>query len=146
MRGIWLAGAVLALAAGASPAAADDPVAVLRDSTLFGEWMPNCHAPRSLDNFLSVFDLDPEGQARTMYDGGGGRQITYSLRSGWQDGDRVMTEQITAKGESIEVVRIIEGDRMRVISSRNVTTGIDYVIDAVFTSDGDPTPFERRCG
>ncbi len=147
MRNILIMAAVALLMTSPAVAANDDPAQALGDWGLLGSWSRDC-ADTSGDASITTYAARSDGKVVLTYNMGPeispNVYIVNSVRI-VSPSQVVMQETYESDGRPFEVTLHKEGDRIRVMQSRNPETGQVFVRDGVITANGREGNWETRC-
>lgn len=146
MRAIMIAaaalGAVLALP---TAAAAEDAAATLKRFGLLGVFSRGCGQPATLDNPFTHYVARADGTVKLTYDAGVA-ESSYIVNSATIISPTVIRmNEVADDGSPFQILLALDGDRIRVIESRDPDSGRMYIAGAMFARDSRETAWEKRC-
>jgi len=135
------------------PAMAQSPLEVAQRYGLLGNWAADCAAPRSQNNWYTIFFVGPDGQLRRRFDGAGdglyehaiegAEALTHGTLRIWTRNDH--PNWGSQNGQRTDETLEFTGDSMRVAQSMLVDTGKVLIRNGLFQPGNAPVPFNRRC-
>lgn len=124
---------------------AADAAATLREFGLLGVFSRGCGQPPSTDNPFTHYVAQPDGTVSLTYDAGS-LESKYVVRSATIISKSVIRmNEIADDGSPFQILLTLDGDRIRVIESRDPDTGKTYIAAAMFARSDRETAWEKRC-